>query len=84
MRQDQIHAAIRIVRREIRQWQEPVVGVVARESNRDPFRILISCLISLRTKDEVTSDLGILTDGKKRGFGVPTEQADASPLLAVA
>lgn len=55
MRQDQIHAAIRIVKREIRQWQEPVVGVVARESNRDPFRILISCLLSLRTKDKTTS-----------------------------
>ena len=56
MRQDQIHAAIRIVEREIRQWQEPVVGVVARESNRDSFRILISCLLSLRTKDKTTGE----------------------------
>jgi endonuclease III len=56
MRQEQIHAAIRIVKREIRQWQEPVVGVVARESDRDPFRILISCLLSLRTKDKTTSE----------------------------
>ena len=56
MREDQIHAAIKILRREIRQWQEPVVGVVARESARDPFRILISCLLSLRTKDKTTSD----------------------------
>lgn len=56
MRQDQITAALRIVRREIRQWEEPVVGVVARESNRDPFRILISCLLSLRTKDKTTRE----------------------------
>lgn len=56
MRQDEIHAAIRIVKQEIRQWQEPVVGVVARESNRDPFRILVSCLLSLRTKDKTTSE----------------------------
>lgn len=56
MRQDQIHAAIAIVRREVRQWQEPVVGVVARESDGDPFRILISCLLSLRTKDKTTSE----------------------------
>jgi len=56
MRKDQIHAAIQIVKREIRQWQEPVVGVVARESDRDPFRILISCLLSLRTKDKTTSE----------------------------
>lgn len=56
MRQDKIHAAIRIVKREIRQWQEPVVGIVARESNRDPFHILVSCLLSLRTKDKTTGE----------------------------
>lgn len=56
MHQNQIHAAIRIVKREIRRWQEPVVGVVARESDRDPFLILISCLLSLRTKDKTTGE----------------------------
>ena len=56
MRQNQITAALRIVKREIRQWEEPVLGVVARESNRDPFRILISCLLSLRTKDKTTRE----------------------------
>jgi endonuclease III len=56
MRQDQIHAAIKILKREVRQWEEPVVGVVARTSARDPFRILISCLLSLRTKDKTTSE----------------------------
>jgi endonuclease-3 len=56
MRQDQITAALRIVKREIRQWEEPVLGVVARETNRDPFRILISCLLSLRTKDKTTGE----------------------------
>ena len=58
MRQAQIHAAIRIVRREIRRWPEPVVGVVAKESNRDPFLILISTLLSLRTKDKTTREAG--------------------------
>jgi endonuclease III len=56
MRQDQITAALRIVKHEIRQWKEPVLGVVARDSNRDPFRILISCLLSLRTKDKTTDE----------------------------
>ncbi len=56
MRQDQITAALRIVKREIRQWEEPVLGVVSRESNRDPFRILIACLLSLRTKDKTTGE----------------------------
>jgi endonuclease III len=59
MRQDQIAAALRIVKREIRQWEEPVLGVVARESNRDPFRILISCLLSLRTKDKTTNEASV-------------------------
>jgi endonuclease III len=59
MRQEHIHDAIRIVRREIRRWQEPVVGVVAKESNRDPFPILMSTLLSLRTKDKTTREAGI-------------------------
>jgi endonuclease-3 len=56
MRPSEIHAAIRILKREVRQWQEPVVGVVARESGHDPFKVLISCLLSLRTKDRTTSE----------------------------
>lgn len=58
MRQEQIHSAIRIVKREIGRWQEPVVGVVAKESDRDPFLILISTLLSLRTKDKTTREAG--------------------------
>ena len=56
MRSSDIHAVIRILKREVQQWQEPVVGVVARESGRDPFKILISCLLSLRTKDRTTGE----------------------------
>jgi len=41
------------IRRAIRPFQTPAVAAVAAE-RRDPFRVLISCLISLRTKDEVT------------------------------
>jgi len=55
MRDQDIHAALRILRRQVRRWQEPVVGVVAKES-RDPFRILIACILSLRTKDRTTAE----------------------------
>lgn len=55
MQDGDIHDAIRRVRRAIRQWREPVVGVVARES-RDPFHILIACILSLRTKDQTTAE----------------------------
>ncbi|MDE3019195.1 MAG: endonuclease III [Nitrospirota bacterium] len=55
MHATEIHAAIRLLRREARRWQEPVVGVVARAS-RDPFQILIACVLSLRTKDKTTAE----------------------------
>ena len=50
-----IHACVRILKKEIRRWKEPVVGVVAKAS-RDPFQILISTVLSLRTKDQTTAD----------------------------
>jgi endonuclease-3 len=80
MRQDQITAALRIVKREIRQWEEPVLGVVARESNRDPFRILISCLLSLRTKDKTTGEasarLYALAHQPARMLTIPLQQIE--------
>ncbi|HAP41845.1 MAG TPA: endonuclease III [Nitrospira sp.] len=56
MQAQQIHAAIRRVKREIARWPDPVVGIVAKESGRDPFLVLISCLLSLRTKDKTTAE----------------------------
>ncbi|MCE3223378.1 MAG: nth [Nitrospira sp.] len=56
MQAKDIHAVIRTVKREIARWPEPVVGVVARQSDRDPFLVLISCLLSLRTKDKTTGE----------------------------
>lgn len=58
MRDRDIDSAIRILKREIRRWKEPVVGVVAKASN-DPFRILISTVLSLRTKDQTTAEASI-------------------------
>lgn len=50
----EIDRIVRTLTRTSRQWNPTAVGAVAEES-RDPFRILISCLVSLRTKDEVTA-----------------------------
>jgi endonuclease-3 len=50
-----IHRIVRTLTRTSRQWNPTAVAAVAQDS-RDPFRILISCLISLRTKDEVTAE----------------------------
>jgi endonuclease-3 len=44
---------LRILRREMPKWNAPVVTFIAVQT-RDPFRVLIACLLSLRTKDETT------------------------------
>lgn len=49
-----IHAAIRILREEYRFWKTPAVTIVA-QCDGSPFKVLVSCLISLRTKDDVTA-----------------------------
>lgn len=50
MKPDDIDSVIRILRREVRRWPVPVIG----EYTHTPFTVLISCLLSLRTKDAVT------------------------------
>lgn len=51
----EIDQIVRALQRTSRLWNPTAVGAVAQDS-RDPFQILISCLISLRTKDEVTAE----------------------------
>lgn len=50
-----IDRIIRTLQRTSRRWNPTAVSAVAQDT-RDPFRVLISCLISLRTKDEVTAE----------------------------
>lgn len=49
-----IDSVITILRAEYRNWQTPAVTIVA-QCGRSPFKVLVSCLISLRTRDEVTA-----------------------------
>ncbi|MFH1626246.1 MAG: endonuclease III [Pseudomonadota bacterium] len=53
MEQDDIYHIIEILRREIVNWKGPAVTLVA-ERSKDPFKVLISCILSARTKDEAT------------------------------
>ena len=46
----EIHAAIRILKKEDQKWLMPVVG----HYTKTPFTVLISCLLSLRTQDKTT------------------------------
>ena len=79
MRDEQIHAIVKIIKKTIRRWEEPVVGIVARDS-QDPFRILITCLLSLRTKDETTAEASCrlfkLADKPTRMLKLPLNQVE--------
>ena len=50
MRPDQIDEAVRVLRKEVQRWKVPAVGLF----DGDPFLVLVSCIISLRTRDTVT------------------------------
>ena len=54
MKPADIHAVIAILREEYKNWRTPAVTIVA-QCNGSPFKVLVSCIISLRTKDEVTA-----------------------------
>jgi len=47
--------AIASLRRQAPRWKAPVVELVA-SSTKDPFQVLVSCILSLRTKDETTAE----------------------------
>src|SRR5262249_37243246 len=47
------HSVIALLHAAAPTWNAPVVTLIANQSS-DPFQILISCLLSLRTKDETT------------------------------
>ncbi len=53
MRDRDIDAVILRLKKASRQWVVPAVTQVGDET-KDPFQVLISCLLSLRTKDQVT------------------------------
>jgi endonuclease III len=54
VKDSEIHAAVRILRRETPRWQTPVVTLIA-EASDSPFKVLISCILSLRTQDSTTA-----------------------------
>ena len=53
MQQKQLREAMAILLREVPTWDVPVVSLIAQESH-DPYRVLISTLLSLRTLDQTT------------------------------
>lgn len=54
MKDSDIHNIIRILKKEVKKWEAPAVSKIA-EKSKDPFKVLISCILSLRTKDITTA-----------------------------
>jgi endonuclease-3 len=48
-----IHAALSILQELVKQWQSPAVTIVSQRDG-NPFKVLVSCILSLRTQDRTT------------------------------
>lgn len=79
MKDSNIHDIIRILQKEVRKWETPAVTKVA-EKTRDPFKVLISCILSLRTKDSTTAEasrrLFSLADTPDEMLKIPVEKIE--------
>lgn len=53
MKDSDIHAAMAILVEAVKKWQTPAVTIVSQREG-DPFKVLISCILSLRTQDRTT------------------------------
>lgn len=53
MREGDIHRIVAILKKDYGRWDEPAVTEIGR-LKRDPFRVLVSCILSLRTRDRET------------------------------
>lgn len=62
-----------ILEEEYKKWDVPVVTLIALQS-KDPFKVLLSTIISLRTKDEVT------IEASKRLYKILKQPKDAMNL----
>lgn len=72
-------AALKVLRREADEWNAPVLTLMAAEED-DPFKTLIGCILSLRTKDQTTAvaapRLFALADNPQRMLALETAQLE--------
>jgi len=69
MNLDELEKSIQELEIESENWDVPVVTLIALQE-KDPFKVLMSTIISLRTKDEVT------IDASKRLYNILTKPED--------
>ncbi len=77
--QKSIPAIIRLVKKEVDKFENPIVTELG---ERDPFHVLIGCLLSLRTRDETTARaserLFSLANNPKAMLSLSTKQIEKS------
>jgi len=80
MNDKDIHAVMRLLEAEMAQFGLPPVSAMAAEAVVDPFKILVSTIISARTKDEVTGPaterLFALADSPENMQRLPEEKIE--------
>lgn len=54
MKSGEINEAIAVLTEAVKQWKSPAVTIVSQREG-DPFKVLISCILSLRTQDRTTA-----------------------------
>ena len=58
MRDDQIHQALALLSEAVKSWVTPAVTIIATRDH-DPFKVLVSCILSLRTRDQTTAEASL-------------------------
>lgn len=58
MNNKDIHKVIAVLKKDVIKWQIPVVGRID-QKYKNPYLVLISCILSLRTKDNTTEKASI-------------------------
>jgi endonuclease-3 len=74
-----IHEAVSILLDLVKKWQSPAVTIVSQRDG-NPFKVLISCILSLRTQDKTTgaasARLFALADTPERMLLLSTEEIE--------
>jgi len=58
MQDDDIHIVLRLIKESIQQWAVPFMAQLA-EGGPDPFKILVACILSLRTRDQIAAEASV-------------------------
>ncbi len=81
MKNSQIDEAISLLRAAVSRWLAPAVTIVSQRDG-NAFKVLVSCILSLRTKDEITASavnrLFSIADTPKSILGMSVEDIERS------